>query len=71
MIELNGLRVGDRLKDNDPRMGSRYLRVTQIGISVVDAEHPISKRVFTIAQSRIYTDGKPRRSGFSLLRDAV
>ncbi len=67
---MEDLKVGDRIKDNDPRMGSRYLRVTRIGITAVDAEHPISKRVFTIARSRIYGDDKPRKSGFSVMRAA-
>lgn len=67
---MEDLKIGDRIKDNDPRMGSRYLRVKELLPNGVLAEHPISGRVFAILRRRIHTDGKPRRSGFSVMRQA-
>jgi hypothetical protein len=64
----DALEIGDRIKDNDPRMGSRYLRVIEVLPNGVRAEHPISGRVFLILRRRIYTDGKPRKSGFSRIQ---
>lgn len=58
--------VGDRIKDNDPRMSHhRVLTVSQVLPNGV-AAHTMG-RVFCILRRRIHTDGKPRRSGFSLL----
>jgi len=60
---MSELKVGDRIKDNDPRMPNRVLKVTEITatrVKAIDAYH-----VASIELRRIYTDGKPRRSGFS------
>lgn len=60
----NDLKVGDRIKDNDPRMWHRVLTV-----ELLTATHAWTSdgygRKHGIALCRIYTDGKPRRSGFS------
>jgi hypothetical protein len=65
---MSELKVGDRIKDNDPRVSaSRVLRVIEILPNGVLAEHPVSGRVFAILRRRIYTDGKPRRNGFDLI----
>jgi hypothetical protein len=61
------LKVGDRIKDNDPRMPNRVLTIVEIlpnGVAAKDG----SGRVFCYLRRRIHTDGKPRRSGFKLLR---
>jgi hypothetical protein len=61
------LNIDDLIKDNDPRMGNRILRVVETLPNGVTAKD-ISGRHFRILRRRIHTDGKPRRSGFSLLR---
>lgn len=60
--------VGDRIKDNDPRgLFNRVLTIISLRstfaetVTVEDA----NGRKFSILRRRIYTDGKPRRSGFS------
>lgn len=64
---MSEIAVGDRIKDNDPRVGyGRELTVVEVlpyGVAAKDR----SGRVFTILLRRIYTDGKPRRNGFDLL----
>ena len=56
---------GDRIKDNDPRMSHRgALTVKEIQWPKAVCENRFGRR-FHIALNRIYTDGKPRRSGFS------
>lgn len=65
------IKVGDRLRDNDPRMGSgatRILVVTEILPHGVRAKDSFG-RTFTYLRRRIHTDGKPRRSGLSLVRE--
>jgi hypothetical protein len=67
------LSVGDKIKDNDPRMGTRILEIKRI-----DDTHVFASRVqhflhgstsedreFRIKITSIHTDGKERRSGFS------
>ncbi len=61
-----GIKVGDKLKDNDPRVGNRILTVMKIGHGFVEAKAP-SGRIVEIRVDRIHTDGKPRRSGFDLI----
>lgn len=61
------LQVGHRIKDNDPRVTyERVLTITHVLPNGVQAENAAG-RAFTILRRRIYTDGKPRRSGFSLV----
>lgn len=66
---IQKIHPGDRIKDNDPRMSNRILQV-----AVVYADHGCwrvvaceGRRSFNIRMDRIHTDGKPRRSGFTLL----
>ena len=67
------IKAGDRIKDNDPRMPNRVLVVKCISSNalwVVRAEevgNPKAREI-RIARHRIYTDDKPRRSGFSVVR---
>ena len=63
---------GMRIRDNDPRMGGRELRViavlTGFGKVAAHGTNPWSDRTTHIKISRIYIDGKPRKSGFSLIK---
>lgn len=61
------LKIGDLISDNDPRMPKRLLRITDIRPDGrVQAES--AKATVLIASKRIFTDGKARRSGFSLVQ---
>lgn len=70
MSDREPLQVGDQIKDNDPRMSyRRVLTVAEVlpnGVAAKDT----SGRLFLILRRRIYTDGKPRRNGFDLIRPA-
>lgn len=60
------IRVGGKIKDNDPRMGNRVLTIINVlpyGVVAKD----IMGRVFTYLTKRVYTDGKPRKSGMSVI----
>jgi hypothetical protein len=61
------LKVGDRIKDNDPRMPHRVLNITEILPNGVLAKDSMGN-VRAYLRRRIYTDDKPRRTGFSLIR---
>jgi hypothetical protein len=70
MSEQTELKVGDKLRDQDPRMSHRaQLTITHILPNGVQAENGRGQAV-TILRRRIYTDGKPRRNGFALVRNA-
>jgi hypothetical protein len=60
------LQVGQRISDNDPRMVGRVLTISAILPNGVEAKNSIG-RTFRILRRRIYTDGKLRRNGFSLV----
>jgi hypothetical protein len=57
------MNVGDRLKDNDPRMPNRVLIITAIGlrtergIESVRAKTAYGMREFSISTKRIHTEG--------------
>jgi hypothetical protein len=59
------MKIGDRMKDNDPRMGNRVLVITEILPNGVAAKDSIG-RVRLYLRKHIHTDGKPRRGGFTL-----
>ena len=66
LLRADVIKPGCRIKDNAPRIEPRVLTVTELlpfGVSAEDR----SGRTFRILKRRIHTDGKPRRSGFSLL----
>ena len=70
MSEQTELNVGDKLRDQDPRMSHRQqLTITHIMPNGVQAKTGRGQAVM-ILRRRIFTDGKPRRSGFALMRDA-
>lgn len=70
------MRVGLLFKDNDPRM-SRHVRITDIHepdrVEYIDCTPGggvnARDRYYTALARRFYLDGKPRRSGFSFVRD--
>lgn len=61
------LKVGDKLKDNDPRMGdNRILTIVELLPNGVVAENCAGKRRMYL-RKRIHTDGKARKSGMNLV----
>lgn len=68
------MKPGDTLIDNDPRMPGRRLVIESLGVitergteSVVARSVYGRGRLYTILVRRIHSDGKPRRSGFTLV----
>lgn len=66
------MKVGDKLKDNDPRMANRVLTITAIGVVSTNGIESVRAKgragpEVRISTRRIYSDGKPRRSGFDLV----
>ena len=66
------LKPGDRIKDNDPRTANRVLEIIEVralpGLpTLVKASNGVRSTIISL--ERIYTDGKRRRSGFSLVTD--
>jgi hypothetical protein len=64
--------IGCTLKDNDPRMKQRTLVVYGVGLSTPKGESQVLAkdkvgREFRILMRRIHIDGKPRKSGFTLV----
>jgi len=60
------LRVGDRIKDNDPRVHDKFRVIIAIVNGKATAED--QGHCVRISLSRIHLDGKPRRSGWSVVR---
>ncbi len=61
------LKVGDRIKDNDPRISeTRVLEIIEVLPNGVRAVDSIGK-VRRYLRKAIHTDGKTRRTGFSLV----
>lgn len=71
----NMIKINDKIKDNDPRTGNRILIVEAIEGDSIRARRIFSdglrssypKKGFKIKLTRIHTDGKVRRGGFTLL----
>lgn len=72
MSDVRIMQVGDYLKDNDPRSSHRLLQIVSLGVHTA---HGL-ERVFAkgkagpqvgIQVKRIHSDGKPRRTGFTLI----
>ena len=70
------VRIGDALRDNDPRTRTpfpRVLRVVELTSDGYVRAVPVvagilqPKHSTRIRLDRIHSDGKPRRSGFSLV----
>lgn len=60
------MNIGDKIKDNDPRMGNRVLTIIEILPNGVAAKDRMG-RIRLYLRKHIHTDGKPRRGGFDLL----
>lgn len=63
--------IGTIIKDNDPRMENRpKLKIVRVDYPHAFARYfgPFdSQRLYRIKLSSIHEDGKPRRSGFSVI----
>ena len=64
------LKPGDRIRDNDPRFPDRVLTVTTLTDRYVWAV-TASGLESRIQRRSVHIDGKPRRSGFSLMLEAT
>jgi hypothetical protein len=62
--------VGDILMDNDPRMPNRGLHIVALNDEFAYCLALHSGRECRIRRDRIYTDGKPRRGGFTRVKRA-
>jgi len=75
------LAVGTRIRDNDPRMDQRVLRIsrffcegTEADVMFPGATHVRASGLHTDYRTRIairfiHTDDKPRRTGWSVVRE--
>src|SRR5690348_16062103 len=61
------LPYGTKLRDNDPRMNGRVVTLTGSRDKPRVYAMDRNGRYFKISRARIHTDGKPRRSGFSVV----
>ena len=61
------IRPGDKIRDNDPRENGRTLTVEHVEDGHAHCTSPRSAYRTRIRLDRIYTDDKPRKSGFSLV----
>lgn len=60
--------IGDHLKDNDPRTKGRTLYVRKVQGGYAHCATEVMGQVRTrVRLDRSYTDGKPRRSGYSFV----
>lgn len=74
-VAASGLKVWDTIRDNDPRMYSGK-RVLIIDSFEAKGNHVVAVcntgyRTVRVRLDRIHTDGKPRKSGFSLVRETA
>jgi len=67
-MTIRTLKVGQVIQDNDPRMNGRKLTITQVRVIDVVAADASGKERRYLA-GRIFDDAKPRRSGFSVVRE--
>jgi hypothetical protein len=68
------IEVESIIEDNDPRMFGRRLRILAFSAGLSTAHSSVTYAVCDktrINVDRIHTDGKKRRSGFSLVRGAA
>lgn len=61
------LKIGDKLRDNDPRMSWRRELTITVLLPLTVIAQDWTGRTFRYQRSRIFTDGKPRKSGLSLI----
>lgn len=68
----NDTLIGMTIADNDPRMTGRKLVVKEVDCRYAYAARPIrhTGALVRIQLNRIFTDSKPRRTGFSVVPNA-
>ena len=71
MIKREQIKKGDKIRDNSPKRPGRTLTVYEVAHVSVYAENSINYRRTTISLEDIFADGKPRRSGFTLIAEAA
>lgn len=70
-MKRDELKVGDKLRDNDPRVGwNRVLEVVEVYPNGVAAKDSIG-RVRIYLRHRIFTDGKTRNYGLNRIKESV
>jgi hypothetical protein len=80
MTDFFGLKVGDKLRNNDPRKGGDVVTITHI-VPTTHIRHPLKgtsgyvkyhtgKRFAEIAKHRIFFDGKERHQGYNYVTEA-
>jgi len=60
------LKTGEIMRDKDPRMGRRLLKIVEVlpkGVAAIDG---LGKTRLYL-RKHIHTDGKPRSTGFSII----
>ena len=62
---MTEFQIGQVLKDNDPRKPGRTVTITFVGAEYVVVRS--GSRTVEIRKDRVFTDGKVRRTGFSLV----
>jgi hypothetical protein len=67
MIDIH---PGDILLDNNPRARGRMVRIDTVGDYFADGTTIGSNRHATIRLTSVYVDGKPRVTGYMLLKRA-
>lgn len=70
---MRQVQVGDTIIDNDPRMRDRKLTIVRLWFPLSGTEGAKAivrerNREYSILLRRIHTDGKARKSGFSLVQ---
>lgn len=70
------IKIGSKLKNNDPRKNGEIVTVEGIvtnnpGVEPRSAVYRTSKRTVQINFSRIFLDGKARSQGYNLLPDGA
>ncbi len=67
------IKVGDVLRDNDPRSKGREVTILALGLRTEAGLQSVVARgrggpAVSISVRRIHCDGRPRRSGFDLVK---
>ena len=62
------LKTGSKIKDNDPRAGTRILTIHDMDNRYAYCKTPWRELTYRILLNRIHADGKERRSGFNLIQ---
>jgi hypothetical protein len=67
---VSDIQIGTRIRDNDPRRtADRVLTIIEIADDRQRVVAQKGRRTTSISMDSIYTDGKPRRTGFSVIHN--